>query len=143
MLIEVKTLKDTKQLAEKTAKSLKGNELMLLTGDLGSGKTTFAKYLLEALGFQRNSVSSPSFTLIQEYFNSGKRVYHIDLYRIEKESELSELGLLDILDSEDLVLVEWPEIAEKHFENCERKILKIHFDFKNGKRRVYLTNFHI
>jgi tRNA threonylcarbamoyladenosine biosynthesis protein TsaE len=143
MVFELKTLKDTENLAKNFAKKLKENDLVLLKGELGSGKTTFAKYLVKALGFPHNDVSSPSFTIVQEYIFKGKKIYHIDLYRIEKESELYEIGLEEILSGDSLVIVEWPEIGEFFFETSGRRIFKIIFDFKNGKRRANLTNLDI
>lgn len=143
MVIELKTLNDTKKLARRIAKKIKCNELILLSGDLGSGKTTFTRYLIMALGFPEDTVKSPSFTIVQEYLHHGKSVYHIDLYRIEKESELKELGLEEILSEQSLVIVEWPEAGKKVFENCGREILKINFCFNKGRRSAYLTNLNI
>lgn len=140
MVIELKSLKETELFAKKVSKILEQNELLLLFGGLGSGKTTFVKYLLRVLKFKKCEVSSPSFTIVQEYNNSFKKVYHIDLYRIENESELLEIGLEEILNENDLILVEWPEIGMKIFEKCGKKIIKIKFTWEKGKRFVELTN---
>lgn len=140
MVVELKSLKDTELFAKKVSKIINQNEILLLFGSLGSGKTTFVRYLFKALKFKKCEVSSPSFTIVQQYNDSLKKIYHIDLYRIENESELSEIGLEEILSEDALVFVEWPEIGMKIFERCGKKIIKIKFSLEKGKRTVELTN---
>ncbi|MCX7830878.1 MAG: tRNA (adenosine(37)-N6)-threonylcarbamoyltransferase complex ATPase subunit type 1 TsaE [Acidobacteria bacterium] len=143
MVVELKTLNDTEKLAKSLVKNLKKESLILLFGDLGSGKTTFVKYLAKALGFKPSDVSSPSFTIVQEYKTKNNKIYHIDLYRLEDEKEIFEIGIEEILDGDSLVVVEWPQIGMKIFENCGRSVLRLDFSFKNNKRTVDLTNFDI
>ena len=81
---------------------------VLLEGELGAGKSTFARALLRALGHE-GSVPSPTYTLVEPYAVSGRDIYHIDLYRISSEEELYFLGWSDIDDG--LRLVEWPDRA--------------------------------
>lgn len=79
----------------------------MLEGELGSGKTTLTKGLVAGLGAAREEdVTSPSFTLVHKY---GKKVYHVDLYRIESPQELATLGLEDLFSPEAVVIVEWGE----------------------------------
>jgi tRNA threonylcarbamoyladenosine biosynthesis protein TsaE len=81
--------------------------VVLLIGNLGAGKTTLAKGIVEGLGAAaREEVSSPTFTLIHEY---GGGVYHVDLYRIEDQRDLRTLGLEELLERDAVVLVEWGE----------------------------------
>lgn len=81
---------------------------VLLIGNLGAGKTTLAKGILNGLGLaEAEEVSSPTFTLIHEFGNG--RAYHIDLYRLDTAAELATLGLDEIFDREAVVLVEWGE----------------------------------
>jgi tRNA threonylcarbamoyladenosine biosynthesis protein TsaE len=83
--------------------------VVFLKGNLGAGKTTLAKGIVEALGAaSADEVSSPTFTLIHEY-GDPVRVYHIDLYRIEEPRQLFTLGLEEIFDRDAVVLIEWPE----------------------------------
>ena len=87
--------------------------IVTFQGDLGSGKTTLIKEICKQLGIQEN-VSSPTFSIINEYHNpeGDIRVYHMDLYRLESEMELINIGFEEYLDSGDLVFIEWPEIIE-------------------------------
>ena len=129
MIVPLRGLRSTKALAVKIARGLTGRELLLLSGDLGAGKTTFVRYLAEALGMDPAWVSSPSFTLVQRY-PAGERsiaVSHVDLYRIARAGDLESLGLDDLLDSEDLIIVEWPEPAGGLWADSGRKILRLEF----------------
>lgn len=86
-------------------------KLVLLRGDLGAGKTTLVKGIVAALGAaDPDGVTSPTFTLVHEYRARKVRVFHLDLYRIETEAELESIGIWEIVDSGDaLILVEWGE----------------------------------
>lgn len=91
------------------AKRLKPPILVLLSGDLGSGKTTLTKGIVAALGASREEeVTSPTFTLVHEY-GKGKRVYHVDLYRIENFHDFETLGLEDLFLQPGVVILEWSE----------------------------------
>lgn len=82
--------------------------LVLLQGSLGTGKTMWAKGFATGLGLQR-PVYSPTFTIMNHYFDDGRSLYHLDLYRISCLEELHDLGLFEILDAGMPCLVEWPE----------------------------------
>lgn len=100
---------ETIALGEEIARGLKPSAVVLLIGELGAGKTTIAKGLVRGLGAAApEDVSSPTFTLIHEYGERPK-VYHIDLYRLERASEVLALGIDDLLDGDAVVLVEWGE----------------------------------
>ena len=97
------------------ARGLKAPLLVLLTGDLGSGKTTLTKGIASGAGAaHQEEITSPTFTLIHKYTGNPKlsaspAVYHIDLYRIESRQDLETLGLDDIFNERAIVIVEWPE----------------------------------
>ena len=100
---------ETIALGEEIARGLKPPAVVLLIGELGSGKTTIAKGLVRGLGAAApEDVSSPTFTLIHEYGERPK-VYHIDLYRLERASEVLALGIDDLMDGDAVLLVEWGE----------------------------------
>ena len=100
---------ETIALGEEIARGLKPPAVVLLIGELGAGKTTIAKGLVRGLGAAApEDVSSPTFTLIHEYGERPK-VYHIDLYRLERASEVLALGIDDLMDGDAVLLVEWGE----------------------------------
>lgn len=97
---------ETIELGRGIAAELPRRAVVLLIGNLGAGKTTLAKGIVSGLGAaEPDDVSSPTFTLIHEYGN----VYHIDLYRLDREDEVATLGLNEIFEREAVVLVEWGE----------------------------------
>lgn len=98
--------------ARALAAHMKGGECLLLSGTLGTGKTTFARAFIRALCGEDTEVVSPTFMLVQEYqTQAGFAIAHYDLYRLEDASELWELGIEEQL-GQTLLLVEWPEIGE-------------------------------
>jgi tRNA threonylcarbamoyladenosine biosynthesis protein TsaE len=103
---EEKTIKIGKTLGQ----SLQPPQIILLYGELGSGKTTFTRGLTEGLGvIDSTLVHSPSFTLVNEYPTQNGIFYHIDLYRLENQRDLDSIGLEEILSSHSIIIVEWPE----------------------------------
>ena len=99
---------ETLRLAEELARGFAGDEIVLLTGELGAGKTVFTKGLAAGLGVKDSGqVCSPSYTLINVY-QGRVPVFHIDLYRLRKDSEVEDLGLEDCL-GEGVVIIEWAE----------------------------------
>jgi tRNA threonylcarbamoyladenosine biosynthesis protein TsaE len=108
-VIRTRSEDETIALGEEIARALPRPAVVLLIGDLGAGKTTMAKGIVKGLGAAApEDVSSPTYTLIHE-FGEEDKVYHIDLYRLERESEVRALGLDDLLASDAILLVEWGE----------------------------------
>ena len=126
------------------AEHTKNGDLVLLSGKVGAGKTEFARQIIKAKAKKENldieEISSPTFSLIQTYDFKCCKISHIDLYRVNSEDELFELGIPDIFDNQ-ITLLEWPEILEiKNFarninleirETRETRVIKIKF-FGNG-----------
>lgn len=104
----------TRRVARELARSLAGNEKICLIGSLGAGKTTFVRGFVQAFGVPDQDVQSPTFTLVREY-GKGKKVYHVDLYRFEKEEEIFEAGIFDLLGGDELVLIEWADRLQKYY----------------------------
>lgn len=99
---------ETIALGERLARELPPRGVVLLIGNLGAGKTTLAKGIVNGLGAAAaDEVSSPTFTLIHEYGEG--RVYHVDLYRLDEPREVATLGLEEIFERDGLVLIEWGE----------------------------------
>jgi len=109
-------LSDTKKLAESLASRVIRGDVVTLVGDLGAGKTSFARFFIQSLSKAAVEVTSPTFTLLQTYpvnLSSGVEceLYHYDLYRIEHASQLIELGFDDALQG--ITIIEWPERLEE------------------------------
>lgn len=132
------SLRATRALALRLARSLFGRDLILLSGELGAGKTTFTRYLAEGLSIDPDWVSSPSFTLVQRYPGPEGRpgLVHVDLYRLEGEGEVAGLGLEEILDGNDPVVVEWPRLGEPLFLRSGRPLWRLEFFGCGRERRV-------
>jgi tRNA threonylcarbamoyladenosine biosynthesis protein TsaE len=106
-VFETHSEEETIALGRRIAGSLPRKAVVLLIGNLGAGKTTLAKGIVNGLGAtEPEEVSSPTFTLIHEY---GPRVYHIDLYRLDRAEQVATLGLDEIFDRDAVVLIEWGE----------------------------------
>jgi tRNA threonylcarbamoyladenosine biosynthesis protein TsaE len=114
-----RSLKDTAHIAEEVLKKIKkmrssGARVITLQGDLGAGKTAFAKLFLKSLGVKKRIVS-PTFVLLKRYpLTKKENAYHMDAYRIKKIEECDALGLKEIFaDTHALILIEWPERIKK------------------------------
>lgn len=104
-----RSAEETTKLGREIAAGLEAPVLVLLSGELGSGKTTLAKGIVSGLGAAReDEVTSPTFTLVHVYGKATK-VYHADLYRIESAADFESLGLEDVFGAPAVVMLEWPE----------------------------------
>ena len=142
MELELTSLEETKQLAERIAKDIKVGDVIALYGDLGSGKTTFTKFLVEALGFDVR-VQSPTFVVARKYSKSNgtlSTINHVDLYRMTKEEEVDDIGLEELFTEPDsITILEWPELAE---DKLSSRTVKIKFTLLNEGRKANVQNLH-
>jgi tRNA threonylcarbamoyladenosine biosynthesis protein TsaE len=114
MTIELRTptAGDTRTVGEAVAPLLRAGDVAILTGELGAGKTTLVQGVARGLGSQ-DPVASPTFTLIREYGGGRLRIAHVDVYRLDRMQDVVELGLDELLDDGDTVLlVEWGDAVE-------------------------------
>lgn len=140
-----KSSKQTESFAKKFAKELRPGDILCLEGDLGGGKTTFIKGLAKGLGI-KSRITSPTFVLVKKYkintqhstFNI-QYLYHIDLYRLKKVDDILDLGLEEILqDKNSVIVIEWASRIKK-FLPKRRKIM-IKFEFVGENERKIMLN---
>jgi tRNA threonylcarbamoyladenosine biosynthesis protein TsaE len=108
-------------LAQQLGAAITQGGLIYLIGDLGAGKTTFARALIKALGVA-DRIKSPTYSLIESYRSALLSIHHLDLYRIADPGELEWLGLPDLLTPDALLLVEWPERAGNALPSADLQI---------------------
>lgn len=116
---------------------LADRKVIAFVGDLGAGKTTFVKTIVALLG-SKDAVTSPTFSIVQEYDTPEGIVYHFDLYRIESVEELLSLDFESYLESARLTLVEWPEIATPVLPKGECLWLRLEHLPTGGRRLLVL-----
>ena len=110
--------------------------IITLSGELGAGKTTFCRGFIQACGYQ-GSVKSPTYTLIESYSTSRAEISHLDLYRLEDSEELDFIGFRDLLETDSVLLIEWPERVESIAALATVKIVVEHRDTESRQLRVY------
>jgi tRNA threonylcarbamoyladenosine biosynthesis protein TsaE len=99
---------ETQQVARELASRLKAGDVLLLSGNLGAGKTTFVRGLAEGLGIDPTEVSSPTFTIVHEYRGGRLTLYHADLYRLERTAT-EDVGLEEMGVKDGVLAIEWPD----------------------------------
>lgn len=134
-----KSTAETIKFACEFAKKLKPGDIVLLDGQLGSGKTTFAKGLAKGLKAKIDDVHSPTFVLMNIY--KGKiPIYHFDLYRLEKPQELSSLNLDEYLEADGVCVIEWPK---RLGAGMPRQGYWIEFKHKNENTRAICISYRL
>jgi tRNA threonylcarbamoyladenosine biosynthesis protein TsaE len=111
------------------------HDIILITGEVGTGKTTLIKEYCKLIGVEE-IVNSPTYTLINEYQNKRGKIVHMDLYRVKDINEINELGLFEYLEN-NIVIIEWPEIILKIIDI---KYSMINITFINEKERKLSIN---
>ena len=136
-------LKGLESFCEDVSLNLKVGDIICLSGELGSGKTTFARYLINSI-YKKNkldkpvSIKSPSFPILLTYELNQFEIYHYDLYRISKISELTELNIFEELNN-SITLVEWPQIIIDSLKNYN--YFSVNFDIFDENKRNLKHNF--
>jgi tRNA threonylcarbamoyladenosine biosynthesis protein TsaE len=106
--LETTSEEETSRAGEALGRTLRAGDLVLLYGELGAGKTAFVRGMVQGLGADPELVSSPTFTLVQEYAGPALTLYHVDLYRLEP-AEIDDLGLEDLIAGDGVVAIEWAD----------------------------------
>lgn len=139
MIAVTKNEEETKKLGQKFASHLKGGDILLLSGNLGAGKTVFVKGLTLGLGIKKN-IRSPSFNLMKIYRIKKKELkmknlIHLDCYRLHNSQEVVDIGLLDYLNKkETLVVIEWPEKISRLLKKFKTKKIKFNRLDENSRK---------
>lgn len=142
MIFYSKSPSETKKIALKLAKKLKGGEILALVGDLGGGKTTFTKGLVKGLGINK-LITSPSFLIMKIHnIKKGrvKKFCHVDAYRLKKNQELTEIGLIDYLNKKEVItVIEWADKIRMFLKKFNK--IRISFKFINeNQRKITILN---
>lgn len=139
MVIETRSPEETFALGKKIGEMARPGEIYTLTGDLGVGKTVFTQGVAAGLGITE-PVSSPTFTIIQEYDSGRLPFYHFDVYRIGDIEEMDEIGYDDYFFGQGLCLIEWANLIEEILPENRREIV-IEKDLEKGfdYRRITIT----
>ncbi len=127
--LKLNSLADTKHLAEILAQEISGGTVILLSGDLGSGKTTFSQFLGKYLGVKRH-MTSPTFNIIKSY-NADVKLHHMDCYRLEDSEE--DLGFDEYFNDTDIALVEWPQFIA---EFLPEDVISININYESENERL-------
>lgn len=138
MRILVKTVDETQKLAAKLAKNVKAGDTILLSGDLGAGKTTFTQGFAKALGIKR-PVKSPTFTLVREYQTAQFPLYHLDVYRLGEEGNAEDLGLSEYFGGDAVALVEWSQYIKPDLPDDVLEIVFERVESSETERVITMT----
>lgn len=126
---------DTKNFAKKLASKLKPKDVIVLTGELGSGKTKFVEGFLSYFGLD-NEISSPTFNIVNEYRKDDINIYHFDVYRLEDSSEFYEIGGEEYFEN-GICLIEWGELIEDALPN---NYIHIVFEKNSSNEDIRILN---
>ena len=137
MTKDISTLLQLEDFAKDLSSRLQPGDVVFLKGDLGAGKTTFTQFLIKSLGYDQR-VKSPTYAIYETYNLDKATVYHIDLYRIGNQEEIYYLGIDDIFNGENIVIIEWPERGNSVLPEPS---MIITFELLKNKKRI--VNLHI
>ena len=132
LILELNSLKITDTVARKTAEHLFPGSVLLFWGNMGAGKTTFAKSLCAGLGVLPETVISPTYTIVNKY--SGKwTILHVDLFRLTAPDQLDDFDKEDLIADRGITLVEWPEFIPDYL--MDEPVLNLHFKIVSENQR--------
>ena len=139
--IDITLEKNTKSISQKISNHLSKGDIVFLYGEIGVGKTTFIKHLINCLQFKSNQkiteIPSPTFNIVYEYKIDELIIQHYDLYRVKSHMELKNIGIFEN-QKDSLILVEWPEIIKEKPKN----IIELNFNYEENlsKRSLIISS---
>jgi tRNA threonylcarbamoyladenosine biosynthesis protein TsaE len=135
--IDISSEEKIEEIAKKINSEIKPGNILLLYGEMGVGKTTFVKYLINNFQLKFNEklteVTSPTFNIMNEYEISDFTIKHYDLYRMKSATELNDLNLFEKNDK-SILLIEWPEIIKKKLNSS----IKLSFEYENDYQNRFI-----
>lgn len=134
---KISTIEEWQWVIDTILPNLKHN-ILLLKGNLGAGKTTFTQYLLKSLG-SNDEVSSPTYSIVNEYNSAKGKIFHFDLYRMNDINEVFDIGIEEYLDNAYLSIIEWPEIYEEELKGLQ--FHQISIENIEGVRNISFETF--
>jgi len=132
-------LEATAAAGAKLSKTLEPGCIVMMEGDLGSGKTTLCKNICASLGVPINLVTSPTYTMVNMYSYDSGVIHHLDLYRLEDQKELEDFDFEDLIAVDGITLVEWPKLLRPLIDT--QKVLNININYvSDGSRELILSS---
>ena len=140
--MELSKKKDTQNLSKKFSKIISAGDIIFLYGEIGVGKTTFVRYLINHLEVEnqikKSDILSPTFNIVYDYDIGKIKIHHYDLFRIKKHEDILELGMFDILKN-NIKIVEWPELIKS--KPRDRIDILFKYSKSNDSRNVKIIGF--
>ena len=143
-IVDLSSENKTEEFAKKLLKKIKPGDMVFLYGEMGVGKTTFIKYLINNLQkknkLEQTEITSPTFNLLNEYQINKIKVNHYDLYRLKSATELKNLDLFEN-SANSITLIEWPQIIKEKPKNLIELVFEYRDDYKNRSVQIKGLNF--
>ena len=137
-IINLNSLRETDKFARFISKNLYNGAIILMWGEMGSGKTTFTKSLCAGLGIKPEKVTSPSYTLVNIYLGNIP-IFHVDLFRLNSPKELEDFDRQDLINDEGITIIEWPKLILNYLS--DEPVLNLNFEtFSKQGRRLKLES---
>tara|TARA_B100000427_G_C15197901_1_gene458984 strand:+ start:158 stop:613 length:456 start_codon:yes stop_codon:yes gene_type:complete len=140
--MQLKSLEDTKIFSSNISKIIKTGDIIFLYGEIGVGKTTFVRFIINCLesknGIKKSDVLSPTFNIVYDYDVGNSKILHYDLYRLKNYKDISQLGIFET-SKDHIKIVEWPELIKP--KPNDRIDILLQYSKKMNSRKVKITGF--